>query len=188
MDRHLASATVSATDSATDSAADRAAKGAEGGGSGLVVEGFSPALASAFKRINEEWISEYFVLEAADRKSLDDPVSNIIGPGGAIIFVRDSASQEVLGTCALVNHGGGLGELAKMGVIRAARGRGAGLLLVLGIIQRARTLGFQRLFLETNSVLLPALKIYQQVGFVTLPPPRASDYQRADVYMALALD
>jgi GNAT superfamily N-acetyltransferase len=171
-----------------DRVSDGYMKNESGSHSGLAIEGFSPALAGAFRSINEEWIREYFVLEAADRKSMDDPVASIIAPGGEILFVRDSNSGEILGTCALVNHGDGVAELAKMGVTRLARGRGAGLLLVRGIIGRARAMGFRRLFLETNSILLPALKIYQQVGFVTLPAPRNSDYQRADVYMELPLD
>jgi len=153
----------------------------------LQIEGFSPVLAEVFKRINEEWIGEYFELEAADRKSLEDPFTSIMDPGGDILFVRDTRTAEVLGTCALINHRNGLAELAKMGVTRQARGRGAGLLLVQAIVDRARELGFQRLFLETNSRLVPALRIYQQVGFELREPPRASDYERADTYMELAL-
>ena len=74
-----------------------------------------------------------------------------------------------------------------MGVTKQARGRGAGLLLVQAIIHRASELGFQRLFLETNARLEPALKIYRQVGFEQCEPPRPSDYERSDVYMKLAL-
>ena len=43
------------------------------------------------------------------------------------------------------------------------------------------------IFLETNSSLANAIRLYQRLGFVHAPPPRPSDYARADVYMALRL-
>ena len=153
----------------------------------LVIEGFQPVLADTFRRINEEWITEYFKLEVADQKTLEDPHRSILEAGGDILFVRDTRTAEILGTCALIKHSESLAELAKMGVTKQARGRGAGLLLVQAIIHRASELGFQRLFLETNARLEPALKIYRQVGFEQCEPPRPSDYERSDVYMKLAL-
>ena len=153
----------------------------------LVIEGFQPVLADTFRRINEEWITEYFKLEVADQKTLEDPHRSILEAGGDILFVRDTRTAEILGTCALIKHSEGLAELAKMGVTKQARGRGAGLLLVQAIIHRASELGFQRLFLETNARLEPAIKIYRQVGFEQCEPPRPSDYERSNVYMELAL-
>ena len=153
----------------------------------LVIEGFQPVLADTFRRINEEWITEYFKLETADQKTLRDPHRSILEAGGDILFVRDTRTAEILGTCALIKHSESLAELAKMGVTKQARGRGAGLLLVQAIIHRASELGFQRLFLETNARLEPALKIYRPVGFEQCEPPRPSDYERSDVYMKLAL-
>lgn len=153
----------------------------------LVIEGFQPVLADTFRRINEEWITEYFKLELADQKTLEDPHRSILEAGGDILFVRDTRTAEILGTCALIKHNEGLAELAKMGVTKQARGRGAGLLLVQAIIHRASELGFQRLFLETNARLEPAIKIYRQVGFEQCEPPRPSDYERSNVYMELAL-
>ena len=153
----------------------------------LVIEGFQPVLADTFRRINEEWITEYFKLELADQKTLEDPHRSILEAGGDILFVRDTRTAEILGTCALIKHNESLAELAKMGVTKQARGRGAGLLLVQAIIHRASELGFQRLFLETNARLEPAIKIYRQVGFEQCEPPRPSDYERSNVYMELAL-
>ena len=74
-----------------------------------------------------------------------------------------------------------------MGVAKQARGRGAGLLLVRAIIDRAQSMGFERIFLETNSRLLPAVSIYRKVGFQQIVLPSLSAYQRADTYMELAL-
>lgn len=47
-----------------------------------------------------------------------------------------------------------------------------------------RTLGAHELFLESSSLLAPALALYESVGFRHHPAPRAgSHYARADVHM-----
>lgn len=143
-------------------------------------------LASTFRDINRRWIDEYFELEKADRSALDDPEGYILKPGGAILFAVSPAG-EVVGTCALVRHNDTLGELAKMGVDKARRSSGAGKLLGHAILQLAAQMGFRKVFLETNSVLTPAIGLYQRLGFVQREFPIPSDYQRADVYMDIEL-
>lgn len=154
---------------------------------GIEILNFSRRYQSDFKAINEAWILEYFEIEAADRKVLEDPQTTVIDPGGEILLARDLATGDIVGTAALVNHGDGLGELAKMGVKPAAQGRGIGKLIARASLTRARELGFKRLFLETNSRLAPALGLYRRLGFVRKPSPFESDYSRADVYMEMDL-
>ena len=84
---------------------------------------YSPALKDTFKTLNEAWILEHFEMEEADRKFLDDPKGYVIDTGGEILFARDRATGEILGTCALVNRAAGAAELAKMTVTAAARGQ-----------------------------------------------------------------
>ena len=43
------------------------------------------------------------------------------------------------------------------------------------------------IFLETNSSLTNAVRLYQRLGFVHATPPHHSEYARADVYMELQL-
>ena len=88
----------------------------------------SPAHCSAFRAINEAWISELFVLEAHDVAVLADP--RALAARGAHIFVAVDAADaaDILGVVALLSPaaaGAGL-ELAKMGVAARARGRGVG--------------------------------------------------------------
>ncbi|MEX0941395.1 MAG: helix-turn-helix domain-containing GNAT family N-acetyltransferase [Pseudomonadales bacterium] len=146
---------------------------------------FSGEYQSDFKAINEAWILEYFEMEPADQKMLDDPQAVVIDSGGEILFARDIATGNIVGTAALINHGNGLGELAKMGVRADARGRGIGKLIGRASIARARELGFNCLYLETSSRLAAALGLYRQLGFVRKPSPFESDYSRADVYMEI---
>ncbi len=142
--------------------------------------------AEAFKQINQTWIEEFFEMEEADRRALEQPESYILAKGGEILFALDEQDQ-VVGTCALIRHSAEMCELAKMGVDKSSQSRGAGKLLGEAILDLAIAKGFQTVCLETNSSLEPAIRLYKKLGFKQLPPPVESEYQRADVYMELDL-
>jgi DNA-binding MarR family transcriptional regulator/GNAT superfamily N-acetyltransferase len=148
---------------------------------------YSSDLADDFRRLNEDWITEYFAMEAADRKTLDDPEGAIISCGGEIVFARDLVSREVLGTCALVRRDDALCELAKMAVVKSARGSGLGKLIGEAAVEVAREMGFMKVYLETNARLAPALGLYRRLGFRRKEFPYDSDYTRANIYMELVL-
>ena len=80
-------------------------------------------------------------------------------------------------------------EVAKMAVTDAAQGLGIGRRLLQATIETARESGAARLFLETNSVLAPAIRLYESVGFRHVPAERrkVSPYARSDVQMELIL-
>jgi hypothetical protein len=42
--------------------------------------------ATAFRTLNEEWITRYFTLEAKDRETLSDPEQSILLKGGHIFI------------------------------------------------------------------------------------------------------
>ena len=50
-------------------------------------------------------------------------------------------------------------------------------------VAKAKALGAAELFLESSSKLTTAIRLYETSGFVHTPPPGASHYERADVYM-----
>ena len=139
---------------------------------------------AAFHDINRDWIERYFVVEKKDRETLEHPRETILDKGGAILMAVDS--DRVIGCVALIAMADGGFELAKMGVRREAQGRGAGRKLILAAIAHARSLGASRLYLETNSILKPALKLYADAGFKPVQGP-PSPYARADVQMELLL-
>ena len=138
----------------------------------------------AFAQLNEEWINFYFELEERDRKVLNDPEGFIINRGGEIFFALSDTNQ-VIGTCALVMHEGGIGELSKMAVASEARGRGVGRRLGEAVISLARDKNLGQLFLETNSILAPAMGLYRNLGFEEQKISNKSSYGRADTYMVL---
>ncbi len=152
---------------------------------------FEPRYRDAFRDLNLEWISQYFVVEPEDERMLMNPEGEILDKGGAILFAVShnpmTGQDEVLGTCALIKKPGKMYELAKMGVTESARGKHIGKKLLAGAIDKARQLGAGMLMLETNSRLTPAINLYRKLGFEPVPFEEASKYDRADVCMRLAL-
>ncbi|WP_018479995.1 GNAT family N-acetyltransferase [Pontibacter roseus] len=145
---------------------------------------FESQHADMFRALNEEWITRYFVLEEADRKSLGDPQGYILDKGGHILMAR--YKDEIVGTCALLNDGEGIYELAKMAVTPKAQGLKVGKLLGEAAIRKAREIGASKVYLVSNRKLVPALNLYRRLGFVEVPMP-PSIYERADIRMELAL-
>jgi putative acetyltransferase len=148
---------------------------------------FRPELAGAFKALNEAWITRYFSIEPKDREVLDDPQGKIIDRGGQIFFLTEA--DEAVGCCALMAMADGGFEVAKMAVAEPHQGKGLGRALMAACIERAKASGAPRLYLETNSALVPARALYRGFGFQELTGMRrgASDYARVDVWMQLLL-
>ena len=142
---------------------------------------------AAFRRLNEEWIRSYFRLEAKDEKTLCDPKGTILASGGRILFAIRGG--ECLGCCALLRIGEAEFEVAKMAVTATNQGAGIGRKLLRAAIEAGRNAGARRLYLETNHVLKPAIRLYESVGFKHLAPEQItpSPYERADVYMEMIL-
>lgn len=151
----------------------------------VAIRDFVPADAQAFRDINVAWIERYFTMEPKDWLVLDNPGPAILDKGGAILMA--DVDGRTVGCCALIAMEDDCVELAKMGVTDAAQGKGVGRGLVAEAVQRARAMGAKRIYLETNSALGPALKLYADAGFVRVMGP-PSPYARADVQMELLLD
>mgnify|MGYP001827298818 CR=1 FL=1 len=142
---------------------------------------FSPEYASAFERLNVEWLEKYFWVEDIDRVILANPQSEVIDHGGHILFAVDG--ERAVGTVALKHHGNGHFELTKMGVTESYQGRGLGRALMAAAVDRFLEIQGSSLFLETNSILSPAIALYESAGFRHAPHPKPSDYERSDTYM-----
>jgi GNAT superfamily N-acetyltransferase len=137
--------------------------------------------------MNEDWIRRYFVLETKDEASFADPQTSILRRGGRILFAV--MNEEVVGCCALVAMGPGEFEVAKMAVAESSQRAGVGRYLLEQTIRAAHELGASRLYLETNKILTPAIRLYESVGFQHLAPERVvpSPYARANVFMEMLL-
>ena len=104
--------------------------------------------ATAFRALNEEWIARHFVLEAEDRRQLEDPVRAYVEPGGQILIAE--LGERPIGCVAIAPDGTGAWELSKMAVVPELRGLGTGRRLLVAAIERARELGARSLFLGSS--------------------------------------
>jgi len=147
---------------------------------------YQPAHQKAFRALNEEWISTYFKMEEADYKALDNPEGYILNKGGGILVAL--IGDEPVGVCALVKMDDPEYdyELAKMAVSPKAQGKNIGWLLAQAIIQKAKTMGAAKIYLESNTLLKPAINLYHKLGFEKVAG-RATPYERCNIQMELAI-
>ncbi|AYL98835.1 bifunctional helix-turn-helix transcriptional regulator/GNAT family N-acetyltransferase [Mucilaginibacter celer] len=147
---------------------------------------YEPRYARDFRNLNEEWISNYFKMEEADYRALDNPDGYIINKGGAILVALYHG--EAVGVCALLkmNDPDYDFELAKMAVSPKAQGKNIGYLLGKAIVEKAKELGANKLYLESNTILKPAISLYHKLGF-TKVAGRPSPYERSNIQMELDL-
>ncbi|MDF2381290.1 bifunctional helix-turn-helix transcriptional regulator/GNAT family N-acetyltransferase [Nostoc ellipsosporum NOK] len=148
---------------------------------------YKPQYRDAFRELNEEWIRTYFKLEPSDLKALNHPEEYILDPGGHIL-VAIGKNGEALGVCALIpmKDTPYQFELAKMAVSPDTRGRGVGYLLGKAALGWARQHGAEKVYLESNTILGPAIRLYEKLGFqkITGYP---SPYERCNIQMECVL-
>ena len=89
--------------------------------------------------------------------------SEYAAPTGAFLIARERGV--VLGCAALRRFAPGDGEVKRLYVVPAARGRGVGALLARRIVTEARELGYARLLLDTLPAMRAAQRLYQSLGF-----------------------
>ena len=146
---------------------------------------FQPKYAADFRRLNLDWIERLFKVEAPDLKVLNDPQGVIIAPGGMVFFALDG--EQVVGTVAMIRTADGRCELAKMAVATTHQGRGIGELLGQACKAWAAEQESRAVFLETNSKLGNAIRLYERLGFRRAVEPNPPDYVRCDVYMEMPI-
>jgi putative acetyltransferase len=151
----------------------------------IAIVPYQSDLREEFAALNRAWIEGLFRMEAADRKVLDDPEGTIIASGGQIFFALDDGIA--VGTAAALRESAEVFELAKMAVRRSHQGRGLGERLGREVIDFARLAGAAVVFLETNSALANAVRLYERLGFVHTNRPHPSVYERSNVYMEIRL-
>lgn len=140
-----------------------------------------------FKTLNEEWIRTYFEIEETDLKALDNPQTYIIDNGGCIFVAL--YKKIPVGVCALIKMEDGHYdfEFAKMAVSPKAQGKNIGFLLGQTAIKKAIELGASRIYLESNTILKPAINLYQKLGFKKVVG-HSTPYKRCNIQMELILN
>ncbi|WP_159473441.1 bifunctional helix-turn-helix transcriptional regulator/GNAT family N-acetyltransferase [Dyadobacter sp. 3J3] len=147
---------------------------------------YSPEYQKAFRNLNQEWISAYFKMEDSDFKALDNPEGYILKKGGKILVAL--YNDEPLGVCALIKMEDPDYdfELAKMAVSPRVQGKSMGWLLGKAIILKAKELGAEKIYLESNTILKPAINLYHKLGFQKVAG-RITPYERCNIQMELII-
>jgi len=147
---------------------------------------YQPGHQQAFRKLNEEWITRWFKMEEADYKALDNPKGYILDKGGYILVAM--YENKPAGVCALIkmNDPEYDFELAKMAVSPHAQGKNIGWMLGNAAIEKAKAAGARKIYLESNTILKPAINLYHKLGFKKIaghPTP----YERSNIQMELGL-
>lgn len=87
-------------------------------------------------------------------------------PSGALFVAFDG--RAALGCAALRSLDAATGEVKRLFVKPAARGRGIGRRLMTAVIRRARRIGFSVLRLDTDFTMHEAKRLYRSLGFVPI--------------------
>ena len=150
------------------------------------IVGYQPRFKKAFRELNVEWISTYFKMEKADHLALDNPKGYILDKGGYIFVAL--LHDEPVGVCAMIkmNDPEFDFELAKMAVSPVAQGKNIGFLLGQAVIEKAKSLGAKKLYLESNTKLIPAINLYHKLGFKKIAG-HYTPYERSNIQMELNL-
>jgi len=147
---------------------------------------YRPEHLMTFKRLNIMWINSHWSLEPHDLEVLNDPQASILSKGGHIFVAL--VNGKPIGVVALCRMDGTEYdfELAKLAVDPAARGTGVGEKICRAALERAGKLGAKKIFLESNTILKPAISLYRKLGFTELEEYHPA-YERGDIQMELTL-
>jgi DNA-binding MarR family transcriptional regulator/N-acetylglutamate synthase-like GNAT family acetyltransferase len=147
---------------------------------------YSPSLKEHFKKLNYLWLHSELEVEPYDEEVLSDPQGQIIARGGVVLFA--ALNGKIVGTCALMKHADGSYEACKMAVAENARRRYVGTKLTESIITKAREMGANALYVETDPERTHIIHFCEHFGFEKIPhSPLPSRYKRPCVTLVLNL-
>jgi len=125
----------------------------------------SPVAQTLIAALNAE-LSARYPEPGATHFRLD--ASEVAQGEGAFLVALDGTTS--VGCGAVRRLGPRTGEIKRMYVIPAMRGRGIGLTILAALEGEARALGLTRLVLETGIRQTEAIALYERAGFTRIPP------------------
>jgi ribosomal protein S18 acetylase RimI-like enzyme len=143
---------------------------------------YQPAHQPWFEKFNRYWIEKYFVMEPVDEFVLTNPEEALLKPGGAILMAEFEG--EVAGTVALRKIDDSTYEFTKMAVDNKFQRKGIAEALSNASFKKAKMLGAGKVILYSNSILTPAINLYEKLGFEHVPVGTV-EYKRSDIKMEI---
>jgi ribosomal protein S18 acetylase RimI-like enzyme len=146
---------------------------------------YEPKYQPYFEKFNRHWIEKYFEMEPVDEFVLTRPEEAIVKAGGAILMALYNGT--VAGTVALRKINNTIYEFTKMAVEERFQRKGIAEALSYASFKKAKELGADEVILYSNSILKPAINLYEKLGFIH--DSRANrEYKRSDVKMTIKLE
>ena len=145
---------------------------------------YQPHHQQHFEQLNRHWIEKYFVMEPVDEFVLTNPEEALLKTGGAILMAESDG--EIAGTVALRKVDDTVYEFTKMAVDNKFQRKGIAEALSYASFKKAKELGADKVMLYSNSILTPAIRLYEKLGFKHLPVG-STGYQRSDVKMEISV-
>lgn len=119
-----------------------------------------------------------------DAAMTDAPSDDLQGPTGVFVVAHDAGTAVGCGGMRVIDAA--TGELTRIYVDPAARGRGVGALIVRRLEELAVASGLTRLRLDTRSDLVEARRLYARLGYVEVA--RHNDDPYAEHWFAKTLE
>jgi len=107
-------------------------------------------------------------------------------PEGRLLPAGDAEGGRIAGCAGLRRLADGVGEMKRLYVRPAFRGRAVGRLLATAILDEARAIGYRRVRLDTLPSMAEAQRLHTSLGFVDIPPYRENPIPGAR-YLEVAL-
>ncbi len=103
-------------------------------------------------------------------QELENLATEYAAPAGALLLAEENGTY--LGCVGLRPFADGVGEIKRLYVGPAGRGRGVGRLLVEGVVAAAKQQGYGQLVLDTLPSMKEARSLYASLGFRPTAPYR----------------
>ncbi len=141
---------------------------------------FSLEYISEIKTLNIEWLEKFFEVEESDKNMLSNPQELIIDKGGKIFYAK--YKNQIVGTVTLLKIDDFTFELSKMAVTEKVQGLGIGKIMMEYCLNFAKENRIKKLILFSNTVLVPAIKMYEKYGFKSVNLD-SNFYKRSNIKM-----
>lgn len=122
---------------------------------------------SQYKKLSMEWLEKFDLLEEADMPMLNHPQEIILDQGGSIFLAH--YHNTIVGTISIIKDGENDYEILKMGVNMDYQGLGIGRKLMIHCLNLCKKLAADKIVLETNTKLVSASALYNNLGFKEVP-------------------
>src|SRR5437899_12773611 len=128
------------------------------------------------------------LLEFGYKASVHELVAEFAPPGGRLLLARFDG--QVVGCAGLRRLSPEIGEIKRVYVRPAFRGKGLGTALIEAVIAAARLIGYRKLRLETAGFMEGAQALYRSLGFNLIEPYREvpGELKPLEVFMELNLE